>query len=404
MAAEQMIPLEQALASLDAAVPLRTPAPELLPVRSAWGRILTADQAARLDLPPFDKSAVDGYAVSENDARSEYELIGTVAAGQECRLELRPGQTVKVMTGAPVPAGTGRVVMLEDASEADGVVSISAEAAAHNICRQAEDVRAGQLVLHAGRRLGAVEIASLIGCGLTEVAVAPRVQIAIVSTGDELVDDPGQLSAGRIVNSNGPLLSALAGEYGLEVACELSARDSREDTRRALEAALAAAPLVALSGGVSAGDYDCVPGVLAELGLALHFNRVAAKPGKPLTLATGGGKTVLGLPGNPVAVYLMFHLFVLRAARRLIGLPAELTSRRMRLAAGYARPRVDRQEHVPCRINATGEVESFDYHGSAHLLALVEADGFFVVPVGVNSLSAGAPIDVLLTRTRSEDD
>lgn len=395
MTTDGMIPLEEALARLDAAVPIGAAPPETLPVRAALGRYLAEDEASRLDLPPFDKSAVDGYAIVDGDESLELDLLGVVAAGQPCRHELQPGQTVKVMTGAPLPAGTGRVVMLEYAAEDGDRVRIEPGHESRNVCRRAEDVGVGDVVVRAGRRLGAVEIASLISCGVTEIAVAAAPKLAIVSTGDELVDDPAELAEGRIMNSNGPLLALLAHRHGLRVACETRAADSLDDTRRALSEALAAAPLAVLSGGVSAGDFDFVPAVLEELGLRLHFTRVASKPGKPLTLATGAGGVVLGLPGNPVAVYLMFHLFVLRAARRLMGLSAEPRTLSLRLAAPFERRKGVRAEHVPCRIDAEGQVESFEYHGSAHLAALLDADGFFVVPRGVVSLPAGAEVRML---------
>jgi len=197
------------------------------------------------------------------------------------------------------------------------------------------------------------------------------------------------------MNSNGPLLALLAQRHGLHVACETRAADSLEDTRRTLSEALAVAPLVVLSGGVSAGDFDFVPPVMEELGLTSHFTRVASKPGKPLTLATGAGAVVLGLPGNPVAVYLMFHLFVLRAARRLMGLPAEPRKVALKLAASFERRKGVRAEHVPCRIDADGRVAALEYHGSAHLAALMEADGVFIVPRGVVSLPAGADVQLL---------
>jgi molybdopterin molybdotransferase len=360
--------------------------------------------ASRLDLPPFDKSAVDGYAIVDGDVGPELTLLGLVAAGQPCRYELQPGQAVKVMTGAPVPAGTGRVVMLEHAVEDGERVRIEPGHTSRNVCSRAEDVKVGDVVVRAGRRLGAVEIASLISCGVTRVAAAAPPKLAIVSTGDEIVDDPAQLAEGRIMNSNGPLLAMLAHQYKLEVVYETRAADSLEDTRRALSEALAAAPLVVLSGGVSAGDFDFVPAVMEELELTPHFTRLASKPGKPLTLATGAGGVVLGLPGNPVAVYLMFHLFVLRAARRLMGLPTEPRTLSLRLARSFERRKGARTEHVPCRIDADGRVRSLEYHGSAHLAALLNADGFFVVPRGELSLPADAEVRVLLPDVGWEND
>jgi molybdopterin molybdotransferase len=403
MASPALLPLEQAFAMVHDALGDMRVEVETLPVRGAQGRVLTADQCSRLDLPPFDKSAVDGYAILAGGVRDEYKLTATVAAGQPGGAELQPGTTVKVMTGAPVPAGAGKVVMVEHAEEVDGRMRIVQESAAHNICRRAEDMAEGQEVLKAGRRLGALEIANLIGCGVTEVPVARRVRLAIISTGDEIVDDPSELRQGRIMNTNGPLLAGLVAEHNLEVVSQTHVGDDREETKQVLRQALDAADIVVLSGGVSAGDFDFVPGVVSELGLTAHFERLAVKPGKPTLFATGNGSVLFGLPGNPVAVFLMFQLFVLRAALHLSGTRLKLRELSLPLAAGFRRRSHGRASYEPCCITTEGEVLAVEYHGSAHLTALLEADGCFVVPAGVATIAAGDRVDFLPLRMRWHD-
>jgi len=398
MASKALLPLEQAFALVHSALGGRRVEVETLPVREAHGRVLAADQCSRLDLPPFDKSAVDGYAILDGDVRDEYQLTATVAAGQPGGVELLPGTTVKVMTGAPVLAGAGKVVMVEHAEEVDGRMRIIKKSAAHNICRRAEDMAEGREVLKAGRRLGALEIANLIGCGVTEVPVARRVRLAIISTGDEIVDNPLELRPGRIMNTNGPLLAGLATEYNLEVASRAHVGDDREETKQALKLALDTADIVVLSGGVSAGDFDFVPAVVSELCLTTHFERLAVKPGKPTLFATGDGSVLFGLPGNPVAVFLMFHLFVLRAALHLSGVSLKLRELSLPLAADFRRRSHGRASYEPCRITADGKALPVEYHGSAHLAALLQADGCFVVPVGIEAITAGERVVVLLLR------
>ncbi len=384
--AGDMIPLEEAFRRLDDALAgLRLPV-ESLPTRSALGRVLAEDQHSRLDLPPFDKSAMDGYAIPSGQERDRYQLVGTVAAGQVPPHRLAPGVTVKVMTGAPVPPGTARVVMVEDTALEGETVVIRQRRTDTNICWRGEDVRVGDLVLPAGTPLTAADVANLIACGVTEVTVSARPRLAVLSTGQEIVDRVEEIGPGKIMNANGPLLVGLAREYGLEIVREASYPDDRAALVQGLESAAADSDLVVVSGGVSVGDFDLVPQALADLGFTLHFSRVAIKPGKPMTLATRGRQVVFGLPGNPVSVYLTFHLFVLRGVARLTG--ATLSARELRFSLGesFRRRRAERQEFVPARLTASGALLPLEFHGSAHLLALSQADGFFVVPIGVTSL------------------
>lgn len=362
---------------------------ERVPVREAAGRILRVSEHSKVDLPPFDKAAVDGYAVLAGDHREEYRLLGTIAAGELPRSELAPGTTVKVMTGAPVPPGTAKVIMVEQARERGGLVRFVKPGAAGNICRRAEDVARGQEILPAGSRLRALEIANLISCGVTDVKVSRRLNLSIISTGDELVDSPGLLAPGKIMNTNGPLLRGLAEKFALRVMREETVADHKSDLVAALERSLTEADIVVMSGAVSAGDYDFGPAAITASGLDTHFSRVAVKPGMPTTFATGARAILFGLPGNPVAVYLTFHLFVLRAAARLSGARYEPKSFRLRLVRSFSRRSTSRQDYYPCRISSEGLAEPTSYHGSADLAAVMRADGFLVLPPGPKSLETG---------------
>lgn len=386
---DKMIPLDEALRIVDETLAdVRLPT-ERVPVRDALGRALAADQVSRLDLPPFNKSAMDGYAILPDDERDEYRLLETIAAGELGAKQLVPGCTVKVMTGAAVPEGTGRVIIVEHADEKGDLVRVHKHGGPANICPKAEDVRVGDTVLPAGTTLRALAIANLISCGVSEVEVARRVRVAIVSTGDEIVDSPELLTLGKIMNANGPLLAGLAREHGIEVVSEEVVADDRNATAAVMRFALERADVLLISGGVSAGDFDFVIEALSDVGLRLHFSRVAIKPGKPMTYASGGGKVVLGLPGNPASAYLTFHLFALRVTALLTGAPHEMREFSLRLARDLKRRRAERREYMPCRLTEEGFVEPLEYHGSAHLTALTDADGFFVVPIGVAELAAG---------------
>ena len=389
---DPMIPLEQAFGLLDETLRgFRLPT-ETLPVQEARGRVVHADQKSRLDLPPFNKSAMDGYAVLPGDERDEYRLIEKIPAGKLGTRELVEGTTVKVMTGAAVPAGAGRVIMQEHTEERGDRVKVHKHSGPAHICKQAEDVKTGEVILKAGTRLGALEIANLVSCGITAVDVSRQPRLSIISTGDEIEDDPGQIGPGQIMNSNGPMLAALADRFGLPVTGRRILRDDESSTRQGIRAALKEADIVVLSGGVSVGEFDFVIDALGDAGLQVRFSRVAVKPGKPTVFSWSGEKCAFGLPGNPVSVYLMFHLFVLRAAAHMTGAEPPLRRIQLRLAGNFSRRKIERLQFVPARLTGEGTAAAVEFHGSAHLAAVLQADGFFQVPAGVASLNAGDPV------------
>jgi len=391
-----MIPLEDALRALDDACAGVTVPAERVGLAEAHGRIVREHAASRLELPPFDKSAVDGWAIRREEASSPppdgFTIAGAVHAGMAPPEPLLPGTTVKVMTGAPVPGGTGRVIMVEQAEERDGRMRPRALDGAENICHQGENLRPGDIVVETGSRLSAVDIGNLASAGLTHVDVARRVKVAILSTGDELVRRPEDIAPGKILDSNGPMLAALAVEHELTVASASWVADDPAWLRTVLGRVLDDADIVIATGGVSEGDSDHVAPVLRDLGLRIRFDRIAVKPGKPTTFAHGSGRFVLGLPGNPVSACLMFHLFALRLARRLAGArDVEPRSWPAPLASACRRRQGSRLEFVPARIGPGGLLETSRYHGSGDLAALGRADGFFRVPVDTLEIAAGEP-------------
>ena len=220
--------------------------------------------------------------------------------------------------------------------------------------------------------------------------------MAILVTGNEIVDSPEELGPGKIMNSNGPMLECLCRKYSLETATSTIVADNRDATISALREALNSADIVVLSGGVSVGDFDFVADAMKQVGLKLHFNRLAIKPGKPMTFASGANGVAFGLPGNPVAVYLMFHLFVLYAARVMVGKKHKPRFVKLPLAQDYQRRRAERMAYLPCELTRDGLLEPITYHGSAHLQALRDSDGFFIVRKGVTKISAGQKVDFLI--------
>jgi len=348
---------------------------------------------------------MDGYAVAAGDERETYRVLEVVGAGSTPTARLGPGAAVKVMTGAAVPAGTGRVIKVEDVQGEGEFIRVLHRQRDPNVCAQGEDVRRGDVVLRRATRIAPIDVANLIGCGITEVEVYRRVRAAIFATGDEIVDDPRDLQPGKIMNSNGPLMAGLARQYGLDVVREARLGDDPGATAAALRAGLDEAEVVVFSGGVSVGDFDFVGRALEGEGMRVHFDSVAVKPGRPTTFASrqvgnsaGDPKAgnsphvVFGLPGNPVSVYMGFHVFVLRAAARLM--QSDLLTRELTLPLGFDfhRRKASRTEYVPCRLGEDGRLGPVEFHGSAHLTAMSGADGFFIVSAGVQDVKAGEPV------------
>ena len=385
----EMISFEEALATVDRVLGERQVETESVSVHEAHGRVLAEAPASKLDLPPFDKSAMDGYAVMADDVRDQYRVLEFVPAGKSPSRPLAAGAASKVMTGAPVPNGAARVIMVEDTDGGNDVVRVHKHSDRPNICKKAEDVHVGQGILACGTKLDSLGVANLIACGIATVRVRRSVRLAIITTGDEIVERVEDITPGKIMNSNGPLLRGLAKENHLEVAFQRIVSDDAAALAGAIDAAAAAADLILFSGGVSAGDLDLVPDCLKAAGFTIHFDRVAIKPGKPLTFATRRDAVVFGLPGNPVSVFSSFHLFVRRAV-------AILSARRppdgyfmAPLGRAVRQKRADRTAFLPAALDADGRVQPQDFHGSAHLLALSSADGLLRIGQGVHEISEG---------------
>jgi len=395
-----MISFDAAIGLIGSTLQAGTSAPERISVPDAAGRYLSHDAVARMDVPAFDRSAVDGYAVLPDDPGPVYQILTTIKPGSPGTMRLEKGMTVKIMTGAVVPEGVGRIQMVEHtAIGPDGRVQFLKSSSASNICRRGEDRKSGQTVLPAGTRLDPESLAALTMCGIREVDVIRKPRVAVLSTGDEIIASMEDWAPGKVMNLNGPMLAALCERHGGAVSVQALAGDTRQRLATLLRDALGQSDLVLFSGGVSAGDFDFIPDTVREAGLSIHFTKVAVKPGKPVLFATGAGGIVVGLPGNPVSAYLDFHLFVLPVMARLMGLPAvpvrELSAP---LARTFQRRAAERREYVPCRLTRAGLAEQLDYNGSGHFAALWQADGFFVVEAGRAMIEAGSPVPVLLTR------
>lgn len=376
---------------------------------AALGHVLAADILSDLDMPPYDKSMMDGYAVRCADlptGKGRLQIIEEITAGHVPLETLAEGETSRIMTGAPIPPGCDAVVVVEQ-TRLDGERWVRIEdrppKPGQNILPRGAEMRRGDAVLKAGTVLGPKEFGVLATVGRTSVIVHPSPRVAILSTGDELVEPSELPKGGQIRNSNGTMLTALVSDAGGVPRYLGIARDDAAYLKPMVCDGLKAQVLL-LSGGVSAGKLDLVPGVLREAGVAAHFHKVEMKPGKPIFFGTahrmGGGEPTLvfGLPGNPVSVLVCFELFVRPTIRRLCGYtdPGPYAVSAV-LSVDFAY-RTDRPTYHPAYLESGAwgwSVRPVPWIGSADLRALTEANALMLFPPGDQKHRAGQTFEVL---------
>lgn len=373
--------------------PLRERDTEVRPVAAALHRVLGEPIASPIALPPFRNSQMDGFAVrsSEATAGAVLRVAAEVAAAAGTPAPLAVGTAVRVMTGAPLPEGADAVIPVEDALAADGEVVIERSGDAGAYVREAgSDLAAGAELLPAGIRLGSRHLAALAAAGLTEVPVATRPRIAVISTGSELVE-PGQpLHPGQIPDSNGTALVAAAVSVDADVVLTGRVGDDPDAFTELLDAALAAdAELVLTSGGISQGDHEVVRETLEPRGAVVDV--LAMQPGGPQATAVYRGTPVVCFPGNPVSSQLSFLLFVEPVLREIARLPARARSPRV-LAAGLTSV-PGRRQFLRGRMLPDGRVATVGGSSSHLVAALAAADVLLEIPDEVTVLSAGATVE-----------
>ena len=373
------------------------PPAESVALEAAAGRVLAESIAADRDYPALARSVRDGYAVRAIDSPGELEVIGEVRAGESFSGEVGARQAVEIMTGAPVPRGADAVVMLEHVRrEGARVIAGQSAASGQFINPQACEARAGEILLHPGKRLDFTDIAMLAAAGKQSVPVYAVPRVAIVATGDEIVPVAETPRDFQIRNSNVYSLAAQVARAGGVPEILPVARDERAHTRDLIERGLAA-DLLLLSGGVSAGKYDIVESVLEDLGAEFFFDRVLIQPGQPLVFGKARGKFFFGLPGNPSSTMVTFEIFA-RAALELLGGQQEVA-----LHMPFARlteefhHRVGLTRFLPARLSPDGAaVTPIAWRGSSDVPALTRANAFMVVDADRPDWQAGDWIRVLL--------
>jgi molybdenum cofactor synthesis domain-containing protein len=373
---------------------------ESVALADAHGRVLAEDLVASSPLPPHPASAVDGYAVRAADAGRTLRVVGESAAGRPLAAHVDAGTAARILTGGVVPDGADTVVMVEDTRvEGDAVMVPAGLTAGTNLHRPGADLRAGELVMPAGTQLGPAEIGLAAALGVPRLHLYRRPRVALLSTGDELVEVGETPGPGQIPDSNRWALLAALREAGAEVRLLGIAPDSAEDLRELVTTALGEADALVTSGGVSVGTHDLVKPLLESLG-TVHVGRVKLKPGKPFTFATlAEGRLAFGLPGFPVSSLVTFEVFVRPALRKMQGF-AQLQRPSLPVRLGFHAKAVgDRTEYHRVTLRREGAemvATSTGSQSSSRLMSLAGAHALVRVPPGEVGISAGSVVEALI--------
>ncbi len=370
------------------------------PLAESLGLVLARDLIAQEDMPPFANSAMDGFALLSNDSQSRggqparLRVIGSVAAGYVANATVTDGTAMRIMTGAPVPPGADTVIQVEltrsDGAESDWVEIMEPVAPGNNIRPAGEDMQRGQTILHAGTEIGPWEIGILATLGWAHVPVIRRPRVAILGTGDEVIEVDQPLTPGKIRNSNSYLLEAAVRRAGA-VALRLGvARDTVESLREKFGEAMHS-DLILTSGGVSVGDFDLVKNIMAEQG-SVNFWRINMRPGKPVAFGHIGAVPLLGLPGNPVSAAVTFELFGRPVIRKMLGHTRLLRPQIEVVVEDGVSERISRRHYVRARVewrDGRPLARTTGNQGSNIMTSLLDANAFIIVPEGGTTIYPG---------------
>ncbi len=358
---------------------------ERILIERSIGRVLNEDIYSKVAMPPFDKSAMDGYALRASDAADspvKLKCVGLIQAGQAFKRKLCKGECVKIMTGAQLPAGADSVVMVEDTKDNAGAIEVLKGARQKdNICFKGEDLKVGQRVLKAGEEISPAAIAILATVGRRFVEVVRKPKISLMNTGGEITPLGAKLGNNKIYNANGPLLGAFLESEGIKPQFLGIAEDNEPKLKKMIRNGLGV-DILLISGGVSMGDYDLVPSVLRSLGIKEIFHKVNIKPGKPIFFGTKGKALVFGIPGNPVSNFLAYLIFIRPAVYKMMGHKNSRPLFRTGVVGEEFHSKKGRKHFVLVKIaNKKGRhyLAALASHGSADTLSLSKADGFMIV-------------------------
>ncbi len=383
--------------------------PMELPLSEVNGCVLAQDIYARWPLPSFDNSSMDGYAVISADLVNASEsspvtlpVIDDIPAGFKSLETLQSGQAIRIMTGAPMPAGADSVIPIESTDGGSEIVQIRAAIELGSCIRhEGEDVRAGELVLTKGTYVGPRQIALIAAVGHGAISVIPKPRVAVLATGSELVEPGTDLKFGLISDSNSFLITAIASDSGAAAYRLPPAEDDEDKLIEILEDQVHRADLIITTGGVSMGAYDPVKAAFLKLGTA-QFHQVAMQPGMPQGFGSVGEAAIpiITLPGNPVSAYISFETFIRPAIRKMRGLTQLQRPQRAAILKGALRSPINKVQFARARFIEGGQVEPVGTGQGSHVLGgLAQADALIVIPVGVDSIASGDQVQVIDVRS-----
>jgi molybdopterin molybdotransferase len=368
---------------------------ETIPFENSAERILAEDIVSDMDMPPFNRSAVDGYACHRSELNNELEVVEVISAGKEPAKAVLANQCSKIMTGAIVPYGCDAVFMVEDTEIfPSGKIRFAGKEIKTNISFRGEDVKRGDVVLVPGKLIKPQDIAVMASVGHINVKVKKMPKVAILSTGDELVEPSEYPEISKIRNSNAYQLMAQVTRAGGSGKYYGIAPDVESVTYEMIIRAISENDIVILTGGVSMGDFDFVPSVLNEAGVKILFDQVNVQPGKPTTFGVHSKGVVFGLPGNPVSSFIQFETLVRPFINKMMDYDWKPVENRLPMAVRYERKSHVRMGWIPVRITGNSEVTPVEFHGSAHISALPDADGIISVEAGRKTIEKGEIVSV----------
>jgi molybdopterin molybdotransferase len=368
---------------------------EYVEVANCHNRVLSQDIFSEINMPPFDKSMVDGYACKINDLSNVLEVIEIIGAGFISNNEVVAGKCIKIMTGAKIPLGTDIVVMVEDVECLENNrIKIICKKSAKNIALKAEDICIGDRILAKGLLLKTFHAGILAGIGISKIPVYRVPQVGILVTGQEVVEPGNNLKDGQIFNSNAyqlinscRSLNIIPNYYGI-------VNDTYDEINSAIIEMLKSVDVLIITGGVSMGDFDFVAPALRSLGMELKFDSIAAQPGRPLTYATDGKKYCFGMPGNPVSCLVLFETIVKPLIYKIMGHDFKPQLFPFILGETILRRKAERKSFYPVKINDDNTVSPINYHGSAHINSYSEAFGIVAIEIGFTEVLKGEIIYV----------
>jgi molybdopterin molybdotransferase len=366
-------------------------------LENCLGRVLSSDVFSDMDIPPFDKAAVDGYACRLADLEKDLTVIETIPAGKVPAKFVNAGECSKLMTGGMLPSGADTVIMVEDVKiTGPDTIRFIASFTAPNFCPRAEDIKKGAKVLEKGTLIRPQEIAILASVGCADPVVFKQPRIGIISTGDELVEPAESPALSQIRNSNAYQLLAQAQQANCLAVYFGIARDTEEATLQMIQKVSSECDIVLLTGGISAGDFDFVPAVIKQAGYDIKFRSLAVQPGKPVIFATRGEKYLVALPGNPVSSFVQFEVLVKHLIKLISGKTSQDLQLKIPMGIDYTRKKAGRKAFFPVYVSAEGTALPVEYHGSAHIHSYIHAHGIVSIEIGETEIKKGALVNVRL--------